>query len=230
MKNNKDNIQYFTTWEGMRTLGLGMLIVGIGFLWLRPFSFFFSYIFGALLTLAGFAVFLIGNIGRSGEEDIIAEVNRRKEGIEFPEVETERDYQRRVPERPEIFDFEGFVLREGLYLKKMKNGSICSSEYAKARMYPLTDAFLIKCKTFSLVSDEETVEAYEIPFDEVEEIETVSERRTLRSGKKAYSVKICHFVITYDGGKTLALISTDDAAIDELIVRLKKMVKDATAQ
>lgn len=227
MKHFKENIQYFKRWEGTRTLGLGMLIVGIGFLWLRPFSFFFSYIFGALLTLVGFVVFLTGNIGRSSEAEVLNDVNRHREGIEFPELESDRDYQKRIPARPEIYDFEGFVFREDLYFKKMKNGSICSSEYARARLYPLTDAFLIKTKTFSLVAEEETLETCEIPFAEVEDIESVSERKILHSGKKSFSAKVCHFVITYGGGKKLFLVSRDDAEVDELIVKLKKTVKDA---
>lgn len=225
MKHYKENIQYFKRWEGTRTLGMGMLIVGFLSLWLAQSL--WMYLGGITLIIAGFVVFLTGNIGRSSEAEILNDVKRHREGIEFPELESDRDYQKRVPARPEIYDFEGFVLREGLYFKKMKNGSICSSEYARARLYPLTDAFLIKTKTFSLVAEEEALETCEIPFSEVEDIESVSERKILHSGKKSFSAKVCHFVITYGGGKQLFLVSRDDAEVDELIVKLKKTVKDA---
>ena len=225
MKNYKANINYFTKWEGLRTLGLGMLIVGFGSLWLARS--YLMYIGGAALIVAGFAIFMAGNIGRSSESDIMSEVARRKEGIEFPEVENERDYQKRVPQRQEILDFEGFSLRQGLYLKKMKNGSICSSEYSKTRMFLLTDAFYIKSKTFSLVSEEERSDTCELPFTLVENIELESDRQTLTSGKKSFSVTVSHMVITYDGGKKLRLPGKDDAYADELVKRLKKMVANA---
>ena len=225
MRSYKDNVKYFTKWEGTNTLGLGMLIVGFLSLWLARS--FLMYIGGGLLVFAGFIVFLVGNIGRSNESEILSEVDRRKGGIEFPEAETERDYQRRVPARPEIFDFEGFVFRDGVHIKKMKNGSLCSSEYAKARIYPLTDGFWIRCRTFSLIEDGECNETYDIPFSSVENIETESERRILHSGKKAFSAKVCHFVITYDGGKKLYLPGHDDAQTDELIEKFKKLVRDS---
>ena len=225
MKNYKANINYFTKWEGLRTLGLGMLIVGFGSLWLARS--YLMYIGGAALIVAGFAIFMAGNIGRSSESDIMSEVARRKEGIEFPEVENERDYQKRVPQRQEILDFEGFSLRQGLYLKKMKNGSICSSEYSKTRMFLLTDAFYIKSKTFSLVSEEERSDTCEIPFTLVENIELEGDRQTLTFGKKSFSVMVSHMVITYDGGKKLRLPGKDDAYADELVKRLKKMVANA---
>ena len=225
MKDYKSNINYFTKWEGMKTLGMCMLIVGIASLWL-PMS-YFMYIAGAALVVFGAIFFFLSNMGRSSESDIMTEINRRKEGIEFPEIESERDLQKRTPQRPEILDFEGFCYREGLYLKKMKNGSTCSSEYAKARMFILTDAFYIKTRTFSLVAEDERNETVEIPFAAVQDIVVESERKAIPCGKKCFSVVVSQLVITYDGDKKLRLIAKDDAYTDETITKLKKLVKTA---
>ena len=227
MKNYKANINYFTKWEGMKTCGMGMLIVGILFLWVAWLFWYILYFVGMFLVVLGAILFFLGNMGRAGESDIMSEVARRKEGIEFPEVEKERELQKRVPKRTEILDFEGFSLRQGLYLKKRKNGSICSSEYSKARVFLLTDAFYVKSKTFSLVSEEERNDVCEIPFTLVENVELESDRQTLTSGKKSFSVTVSHMVITYDGGKKLRLPGKDEAYTDELIVRLKKLVANA---
>ena len=227
MKNYKANINYFTKWEGMKTCGMGMLIVGILFIWVAWLFWHVLYLVGMFLVVLGAILFFVGNAGRAGESEIMSEVARRKEGIEFPEVEKERDLQKRVPKRREILDFEGFSLRQGLYLKKMKNGSICSSEYSKTRMFLLTDAFYIKSKTFSLVSEEERSDVCEIPFALVENIEMESDRQTLTFGKKSFSATIGHMVITYDGGKKLRVPGKDDAYSDELVKRLKKMVANA---
>ena len=160
MKNYKANINYFKKWEGLKTLGLGMLIVGFIGIWMT-YS-YFVYIASIVLLAAGVVLFLVGNINRSTEAEIMAEIARCSEGIEFPEVETERHFYKRVPEKQEILDFAGFSFSDGLWLKKMKNGSVCSSEYLKAKVLLLTDAFYVKQRKFSLVSEqkeEETIDS-----------------------------------------------------------------------
>lgn len=221
MKNYKSNINYFKKWEGLKTLGLGMLIVGFASLWLAR-SYFMWIAGGAILT-AGVVVFLLGNIGRSTEAEITEEVKRRSEGIEFPEVETDRHFYKRIPARAEILDFSGFSLSDGLLLKRMKNGSICSSEYRVARMFLLSDAFYVKTRTFSLVSDVEEEETLEIPFASVEDVAVLRETKNLPCGKKVFSVKPCHLVVIFDEGKRLYLPAPDDVYVDELAARLKKL-------
>ena len=221
MKNYKSNINYFMKWEGLKTLGLGMLIVGFASLWLAR-SYFMWIAGGAILT-AGVVVFLLGNIGRSTEAEIMEEIKRRSEGIEFPEVETERHFYKRVPTKQEILDFSGFSLSDGLLLKRMKNGSICSSEYRVARMFLLSDAFYVKAKTFSLVSDVEEEETLEIPFASVEDVAVLRETKNLPCGKKVFSVKPCHLVVIFDEEKRLYLPAPDDVYVDELAARLKKL-------
>ena len=227
MKNYKSNINYFKKWEGLKTLGLGMMIVGFACLWL---GWGWTYLIGALLMTAGITVFMIGNIGRSTEEEIVAEIKRRSEGIEFPEVEKERYFYTRVPAKPEILEFSGFVLSEGLLLKRMKNGSICSSEYRVGRVFLLTDAFYAKTRTFSLVSDVCEEETLEIPFASVEEVAVLRESKELPCGKRIFSVKPCHLVIVFDGGKKLYLPASDDVYVDELAERLKKLASTAKGE
>ncbi|MBO5305880.1 MAG: hypothetical protein J6B12_03865 [Clostridia bacterium] len=221
MKNYKANINYFKKWEGLKTLGLGMLIVGFIGIWMT-YS-YFVYIASIVLLAAGVVLFLVGNINRSTEAEIMAEIARCSEGIEFPEVETERHFYKRVPEKQEILDFAGFSFSDGLWLKKMKNGSVCSSEYLKAKVLLLTDAFYVKQRKFSLVSEQKEEETIEIPFDKAEDVTVMRESTTLSCGKKKFPVKICHLVISYDGGKTLRLPMADDVYVDELAARLKKL-------
>lgn len=220
MKNYKSNINYFKKWEGLKTLGLGMMVVGFACLWL---GWGWTYLIGAALMTAGIAVFLVGNIGRSSEEEIKEEIKRRSEGIEFPEVETERHFYKRVPTKQEILDFSGFSLSDGLLLKRMKNGSICSSEYRVARMFLLSDAFYVKTRTFSLVSDVEEEETLEIPFASVEDVAVLRETKNLPCGKKVFSVKPCHLVVIFGEGMKLYLPAPDDVYVDELAARLKKL-------
>ena len=227
MKNYKSNINYFMKWEGLKTLGLGMMIVGFACLWL---GWGWTYLIGAALMITGIAVFLVGNIGRSTEAEIMEEVKRRSSGIEFPEVEEDRYFYKRIPARPEILDFAGFSLSDGLLLKRMKNGSICSSEYRAARIFLLTDALYAKTRTFSLVSDATEEETQEISFASVEDVTVLRETKTLPCGKKIFSVKPCHLVVLFDGGKKLYLPAADDVYIDELAARLKKLTETSKSK
>lgn len=228
MKNYKSNINYFKKWEELKTLGLGMMIVGFVSLWLAR-SYFMWIAGGAILT-AGVVVFLVGNIGRSTEAEITEEIKRRSEGIEFSEVEKERHFYKRVPAKPEILEFSGFSLSEGLLLKKMKNGSVCSSEYRLARVFLLTDAFYAKTRTFSLVSDACDEETLEIPFASVEDVAVLRESKNLPCGRKVFNVKPCHLVILFDDGKKLYLPASDDVYVDELAARLKKLTQTAKSE
>lgn len=222
MKNYKANINYFKKWEGLKTLGLGMLIVGFASIWLAMG--YLVYLGGILLLATGGVLFLVGNINRSTEEEIMAEIARRSEGIEFPEVETERHFYKRVPEKQEILDFAGFSFFDGVWLKKMKNGSIGSSAYRVARVLLLTDAFYAKTREFSLLEEGAKEETQEILFSSVEDVAVLRESKTFSCGSKSFPVKLCQLVITFDGGKTLCLPMADNVYVDELAARLKKTV------
>lgn len=224
MKNFKSNINYFNKWEGLPTLGLCMIVVGFVSLWMAQS--YLMYLGGGALIIGGFIVFIWGNSGRSNEGEIMAEIKRRTEGIEFSEVEKDHHFHKRVPAKEEIMDFAGFVLREGVMLKKMKNGSVCSSEYCLVRAYILTDAFYIKSRTFSLVSEEENNVTDEILFSTVEDIKVERDRKTIAFGKKQFSVSICNIAIVYDGGKTLLLPAKDDAYVDDVAAKLKKIADE----
>ncbi len=227
MRNFKSNINYYTKWEGMRSVGLCLMIFGFGALWMGWSISYFIYILGAPALISGIVMFFWGNTGRSSEEEIQAEIKRRKDGIAFPELESERDWKKRVSQRPEVHEFEGFRFREGVYFKKMKNGSLCSSEYERAVMHILTDAFYIKSRRFSLVEEGETAETWEIPFALVERIEIEHSTVTLSNGKKTAEAAVSDLVFTYDGGKRLCILSLDDAYADDLVARLNKIVANA---
>jgi hypothetical protein len=221
MKNNKSNINYFKKWEGLKTLGLGMLIVGFVGVWMT-FS-YFVYLASIALLAAGVVLFLVGNIGRSTEADITQEIKRRSHGIEFPEVETEHRFHKRVPDKQEILDFSGFSFPEGALLKRMKNGSVCSSEYVAARMLLLTDAFYVKTREFSLISDAKEEKTEEILFADVKNVTVERESQTKVCGGKSFTVKLSRLVIEFGEGDKLCLPTADDVYVDQLAERLKKL-------
>ncbi len=151
-RERKNYINYFQKWDGMGTLGIGMMAVGFLSIWLG-FS-FITYIIGVVGMVGGLAVFLYGSIGRAHEADLQNEARLQVESLSFRELEEVPHFRRRVPkDNIEEHVFEGYILQDGLYLKKKKNGTLCSSEYLYAKMLTLCDAFYIKTVSFSYVEE-----------------------------------------------------------------------------
>ena len=220
MKKYKNNRGYFDKWEGLKTFGLGMSICGFVIVW-AIWQFFYI---GVMLLAVGFACFLIGNTGRSTESEIMDEIGKKCRDLDFKEIETDRYLQKRVPEKVQEYVFEGFRFADGLCFKKKKDGSVVTSEYIYAKLLLLTDGLYIKCRGFSLLSDEVNEETVDILAKDIEAMEVVrtDERYTYR--KKEYHVKPCRLSVTYDSGKQILLPMNDDVYADEFVAKLKKKI------
>lgn len=220
-KNYKSYVNYFQKWENAGITGLSLAAVGFLFLWLGMS--FVSYILAIVLMVCGLALFFYGSIGRAHENDLQNQIDRTTEAIEFKELEEDtRRFFRRVPKDLEVRVFVGYEMRQGLLIKKKKNGSLCSSEYTCAKMLFLTDAFYIKTVTFSFISDEKKKETFEIPFDTLEDVTVERDRFPLTVGKKQFTAKTCRLCLRYDGGKLLHLPANDDIYTDEFANNLKR--------
>ncbi len=224
-KNFRNYINYFKKWEGMGALGIGMMAVGFLLLWLG-FS-FLSYILAIIGMVGGLGVFLYGSIGRAHEADLQSDIRHRAETIRFGELEEDPHFRRRVPKTlDEEQVFEGYVVRDGIYLKKLKTGKLCSSEYMYAKLLKLTDAYYIKILNFSFVSEEKELSIHEIPFDALEDVTVVRDRKTVTAiNRKQFSAKTCFLCFVYDGGKQVLLPANDDIYTDDLAEKLKKNAK-----
>ncbi len=222
-REQKNYINYFQKWDGMGMLGAILMIVGFVCIWLgRGLA---TYIMAIVFMPAGLAIFLYGSIGRASEGDFKNEIEDRMEKIGFGEVEEEPRFRRRHAKDPEVLTFSDYLMREGVMLKRRKSGMLCSSEYICAKMMILTDAFYVKTREFSFVSDAVANRDEEILFSTVEKIEIVRDSRALTFGKATYTAKTCELVITYDGGKTCALPVADDIYAEQFAERLERLIQ-----
>ncbi len=215
-------VNYFVKWDGMGALGGGMMVVGIMCLWLG-WS-FVSYILSIVGMFGGIAVFLYGSIGRAGDADLQNEIRHRAEGMSFRELEEDPRFRRRVPKgNIEERVFEGYDMREGLYFKKRKDGSICSSEYTHTKMLTLLDSFYIKSLTFSFTEDKKQTVIEELLFDDLTDITVERERMTLVSANgKPFAVKTCFLYLYASDGRRVALHIGDDIFSDEFAESMKR--------
>jgi hypothetical protein len=221
MNLNKKMVNYFKRWEGMNTLGVGLLALGFLFLWVGMS--YLTYILSVISMLFGVAAFLYGNIGRGNATQIEDTIRVQRESFRFPELEEDNALRKRTPKEPEVLTFEGFEMRNGLYFKKKKDASVISSEYTCIKAIVLNDALYLKKCTFSLVSDERSMQTLDIPFSAIHDIEVI--RNTLLVGhgeKPEHRVKTCHIAITYGDGESILLPKQEDAYIDDYAQNLKK--------
>ncbi|MBQ7347725.1 MAG: DUF308 domain-containing protein [Clostridia bacterium] len=221
MENFKKAVNYFKKWESTGVLGIGMMAVGVLFMWLG-YS-YFSYISAIVLIVGGIGVFLYGNIGRGSESDINDRIKQETEKINFKELEENTSLRKRTPKNPEEMTFECFEMRDGLLFKKKKDASVISSEYTCIKLTVLSDAFYIKRSTFSLISEEKQTETVDVRFDEITDISV--ERNVFMVGtgeKKQHRVRTCFVVISYGNSQKVRLPKKDDAYVEEFANALKK--------
>ena len=89
-------------------------------------------------------------------------------------------------------------------------------------MLTLTDAYYIKCVTFSFVSDERREEIHEICFDQLEETSIERTSETVTVGKKNLLAKTCMLCLTYNGGQKVMLPVKDDIYAEEFAASFRK--------
>ncbi|MBO5110998.1 MAG: hypothetical protein J6D21_09815 [Clostridia bacterium] len=222
MRDYKNNLGFFNKWGGGEALGIGIMAVGFAMLWLGRGPFY--RIAGAVLLFGGLAVFFILGAGLSSEKNIREEIRQKCEGI-FIELQGDSHFFRRVPDHPKEYVLEGFLYDEGVCLKAAKNQDIISSLYCYVKMQVLNDAFYIRMRTFSLVSDDCKEEIYDVHFDAIEEIRIEKQEADRKYRDKTFHVRECFVVIVYDGGKKVYLPKEDDIYNDELILDLKRDCK-----
>lgn len=218
----KRYVNYFTKWEGAAITGTGLLAFGALCLWIGWGYSYYLFLLSIPSMLVGVGFFLYGNIGRATEADIKNTIAQKTEKINFKELEEDIHLHRRTPKTLDVVTFGGFDLKQGAYVKKLKNASLSSSEYDYAQMVTLNDALYFKTLHFSFIADQEELNVYDIPFDQIEKIEVERSQEYLTHQKNRYLAKNCHLVFTYGGGKRLALRTNDDIYVDEMAENLRR--------
>jgi hypothetical protein len=217
----KNNLNYFKKSDTPKFVGMGLMVVGIFLLWLG-WS-YVSYIMSAVFIPVGLVLFFVGSSGRASDSEIDAFIKRRLGGMEV-DLSEDRAYTKRVLKHIPPQSIEDYVYREGLMLTKAKNSSLRSSEYTRSLLYILSDALYIPTRTVALTEDRVDNKLYEIPYDIIQNVEIVRDRRTLTFGKKSFSAKITRLCISYGDGLTFSTPIHDDVTADALVDTIKKAI------
>ena len=226
-KHYKNNENYFSKKYILRPLGAVMGILGF-LIYFMAWNYVF-YILMSIFIPGGIVLFIIGSVGNSSESDLTDMIEEKTIGLE---VRFEEDKYRAT--RLLVFGFtpvthEGHVYKDGLMFKKAKSGTLRTSEYTKAIVYPLNDGLYITRRDFSLVEDKVENTVYDIPYEELGAIEIVRERRRFYFNKKSFEAKITEVLISR-GEETISLPIHDDITADEYVEKLNKLIAEKKAE
>ena len=225
MNDYKNFVNYFKRSDGTASIGMGLLISGIVLFWLGWTFFWLFFYLGIPLIPVGLALYIYGTTGRSDENELNKIIKDNSDAISFTDIKESLEYRKRLLKKAVEENFNGYVFRDDVLMKKAKSGAMVSSEHICAKMLILTDAILIRSCSFSFVSDAKRESEIEIPFSSIEKIEIERETKTYPFEKKEFTVKTCFLVITHEGIQT-RLPHKDDIYADELTVTLNRLLKN----
>ena len=226
--NFRNNINYFKKKDSIKTIGGGLLIIGLFWLWLGiGYIGWIAYFFMILSIPTGFIMFILGSTISSNEGDIDEYIKKNCEGLEV-DLENDKIFSKRILKNREPNVTEGYEYNgEGLMFRKDKRGTWRSSKYTKSIIYVLSDELCINSRTFSIVSDEIQNRFVEIPYETIESVEMKQEEHVIVSGKNSVKIKKDRLVIKYGEGMTFSTPMNNDIRSEEFIEMLNKTVSKA---
>lgn len=221
-KQEKESINYFTKTDTLKYVGGGLLIAGLFSLWIG-FRFGIIGIILALIgTPLGLFLFLFGAGGRATDEDMEASITNKMAGL-YIEIDNDRHYQLRLLKHLKEHTIEGYHYGDGILLKKMKNASLRTSEFERAKVKILSDSLYIVSRRISLINNDVENNTYEINYDNIKTIEIIREQNRVVFNKTTFFTKPCYFHIVTDE-LDIKLPIVDAVTSDELVDIIKRQM------
>lgn len=219
---NKRHLKYFSGSDDLRLYGT-ILMGTSGFLFVWTWYMMWSYalyLLTFILLPIGVTLFVLGSVGKSTDEDIDGVISRLSSAAD---IDNEKDAAiiRRQLKKPSPEIISGYDYSDGLMFRKTKSGVVRSEVFKKATILPLTDSLYVSFATVNIPCESVKKEIFELPYNEIEEIRVVSERKTIRFAKKSFSVNASRFEIVSNGNTVLSLPAKESATLDTFIQDLK---------
>lgn len=219
---NKRHLKYFSGSDDLRLFGT-ILMATSGFLFVWTWYMMWSYalyLLTFILLPIGVTLFVLGSVGKSTDEDIDGVISLLSSAAD---IDNEKDAAiiRRQLKKPSPEIISGYDYSDGLMFRKTKSGVVRSEVFKKATILPLTDSLYVSFATVNIPCESVKKEIFELPYNEIEEIRVVSERKTIRFAKKSFSVNDSRFEIVSNGNILLSLPAKESATLDTFIQDLK---------
>lgn len=227
MKENKKTkiyANYFTKTDNLKIAGIIILIAsGVEFFFGWSYI---GYIISSVGLIAGIVMFIVGSSGRISEAEISEYISKHTDTACTIDAE-EKALAKRVRKTPTALIAEGFVFSSDVMIRKTKKGSLNSSIYSKAILYPLDTALLIRRRTL-LIADEKWEDAsVEIAYSDIARVEFSEEIVDIPFGKKLFRAKNNNIVIMTKDGNSISVTAQDNVEVDTFIKEITAIISQS---
>ncbi|MBQ2767957.1 MAG: hypothetical protein IJF49_07790 [Clostridia bacterium] len=219
--NTKHNVNYFKKSDGLKTIGTGMMVVGILGLWLGWSYSYYLYFISTIALPVGLVLFMFGSVGRASEEDMDSCIKSIGDGLDSL-LENDKKLSKKRLAHISPMMAEGYEYSDGLMYTKAKSGTVRSSEYTKAILYILSDSLCIVRRTASLIADNARTETVEIPYDMLAQAEIRTADKTVSFGKRQFHVKETRLFVTYGDALVFSTPIHNDITADQFVDKIRK--------
>ena len=221
-KKIKDGSLYFRQKDILRPIGAVLLPVGLVVVY---FTWGILFILGALASVAGLAMFIVGGAKYISDNDVAEQIDHAMQDYDRP-VTDMPGYERVVLKQPAPFEITAYSFGEDAkYFKRGKNSTPVSDRFTRTHIFCTKDTLLVVGRSLSLAELNEATGEGITAFDGeylldgitsamLEQYETVV---TLTNTGKPMTVKWCELVLMGAEGELLRIPAKNDMDAEGLV-------------
>lgn len=231
-KKIKDGSLYFRQKDILRPIGAVLLPVGLVVVY---FTWGILFILGALASVAGLAMFIVGGAKYISDNDVAEQIDHAMQDYDRP-VTDMPGYERAVLKQPAPFEITAYSFGEDAkYFKRGKNSTPVSDRLTRTHIFYTKDTLLVVGRTLSLAELNEATGEGITDFEEQllltgitsASLETYETTVTLTNTGKPLTVKWCELVLMGAEGELLRIPAKNDmdaaGLVEDINVRSERM-------
>lgn len=231
-KKIKDGSLYFRQKDILRPIGAVLLPVGLVVVY---FTWGILFILGALASVAGLAMFIVGGAKYISDNDVAEQIDHAMQDYDRP-VTDMPGYERAVLKQPAPFEITAYSFGEDAkYFKRGKNSTPVSDRLTRTHIFYTKDTLLVVGRTLSLAELNEATGEGITDFEEQllltgitsASLETYETTVTLTNTGKPLTVKWCELVLMGAEGELLRIPAKNDmdaaGLVEDVNVRAERM-------
>ena len=231
-KKIKDGSLYFRQKDILRPIGAVLLPVGLVVVY---FTWGILFILGALASVAGLVMFIVGGAKYISDNDVAEQIDHAMQDYDRP-VTDMPGYERAVLKQPAPFEITAYSFGEDAkYFKRGKNSTPVSDRLTRTHIFYTKDTLLVVGRTLSFTELNEATGEGITDFEEQllltgitsASLETYETTVTLTNTGKPLTVKWYELVLMGVEGELLRIPAKNDmdaaGLVEDINVRAERM-------
>lgn len=231
-KKIKDGSLYFRQKDILRPIGAVLLPVGLVVVY---FTWGILFILGALASVAGLVMFIVGGAKYVSDNDVAEQIDHAMQDYDRS-VTDMAGYERIVLKQPAPLEITAYSFGEDAkYFKRGKNSTPISDRLTRTHIFYTKDTLLVVGRTLSLTELNEATGEGITDFEEQllltgitsASLENYETTVTLTNTEKPLTVKWCELVLMGAEGELLRIPAKNDmdaaGLVEDINVRAERM-------